>query len=115
MIVGSIFLAYTSNLAQVFTPCIHHRHVFSEHWRENENTGELEPLTVTGAFHVRLLHLNRPQLIIHRLEQRAVDVLQQRLQMLQEQIEQRELTIQALQQYINLLLRLGKFKPPSEE
>ena len=38
----------------------------SQHIRENTRTGELEPLTVTGAFHIALLDLNRPQLILHR-------------------------------------------------
>jgi HNH endonuclease len=52
-----------------------HRHSVAEHWHENEDTGELEPSTVTGTFHIRLLHLNRSQLVVHRLEQRAVTIL----------------------------------------
>src|SRR2546425_13120483 len=39
-----------------------HRHDSSLHWHENRMTGELEPLTATGSFHIRLLHLNRPPL-----------------------------------------------------
>jgi hypothetical protein len=37
-----------------------------QHLRENELTGELEPLTETGRFHIGLLDLNRPQLVAHR-------------------------------------------------
>src|SRR5262245_21901658 len=32
----------------------------ADHICDNQITGQLEPLTVTGAFHIRLLHLNRP-------------------------------------------------------
>ena len=38
----------------------------AQHLRENTQTGLLEPLTPTGAFHITLLDLNRPQLILHR-------------------------------------------------
>jgi len=87
----------------VFHP---HRHLLSLHLRENEITGELEPLTDTGAFHIRLLHLNRPPLVAHRLARRATNILRQRILLLQEQIEQREQTIQQLQEYISLLTAL---------
>ena len=38
-----------------------HQIDLAKHLQENESTGELEALTATGAFHLRLLHLNRPQ------------------------------------------------------
>jgi hypothetical protein len=90
-------------------------HDLSLHLRENESSGELEPLTLTGSFHIRLLQLNRSELIAHRLERRAVEILRQQARSLQARLAQREQTIQALQQYISLLLRLGSFKPPTKE
>jgi len=36
------------------------------HYTENEYTSELEPLTVTGQFHIILLQLNREALVAHR-------------------------------------------------
>jgi hypothetical protein len=41
--------------------------VLAEHYRLNPQTGQLEPLTETGRFHITLLRLNRPQLVKHRL------------------------------------------------
>ena len=38
----------------------------TQHFQENTQTGLLEPLTSTGAFHITLLDLNRPQLVLHR-------------------------------------------------
>ena len=38
----------------------------SQHVHENELTGELEPLTETGRFHIEILHLNRRQLAVSR-------------------------------------------------
>jgi hypothetical protein len=78
-------------------------------------TGHLEPLTATGAFNIRLLHLNRPQLVALRLERQALDIERQRLQLLQVEIEQGEQTIRILQQYINFLLRLGAGKRSPED
>jgi hypothetical protein len=91
------------------------RHNLADHLRENSQTGHLEPLTATGAFNIRLLHLNRPQLVAHRLERQALDVERQRLQLLQSEIEQSEQTIRVLQQYINFLLRSGAGKNPLED
>lgn len=62
----------------------------------------LPPLTETGAFHIRRLHLNRNELILHRREQRSLEaervvqqetlrellLLEQRLESLQAQIAQ---------------------------
>lgn len=87
----------------------------AQHLRENEMTGEFEPLTATGAFNIRLLHLNRPQLIAHRLAQRAAYTWQQRLQLLEEHLQQREETISFLHAYIDFLTRLLATKSSSEE
>ncbi len=38
----------------------------SEHFREDRTTGRLESRTVTGAFHITALQLNRPPLIANR-------------------------------------------------
>jgi hypothetical protein len=38
------------------------------HLRQNQETGELEPLTETGRFHIDFLQLNRPALVAHRLK-----------------------------------------------
>jgi len=70
---------------------------------------------VTGGFNIRLLHLNRPQLVALRLERQALDIERQRLQLLQVEIEQGEQTIRILQQYINFLLRLGAGKRSPED
>jgi CRISPR/Cas system Type II protein with McrA/HNH and RuvC-like nuclease domain len=40
----------------------------ASHLRENQATGEREPLTETGRFHITLLQLNRPALVAHRLK-----------------------------------------------
>ncbi len=90
-------------------------HDLSLHLFENEWSGELEPLTPTGVFHLGLLQLNRPELIAHRLERRAVAVLRRLVPSLQERLARREQAIQALQKYLGLLLRLGSFKPPTKE
>jgi len=81
------------------------RHDRPLHWRENEITGSVEPLTPTGAFNIELLHLNRPPLVAHRLALRAADILRKRIRLLQEQVEQRDQAIQLLQEYIGLLTR----------
>ncbi len=92
-----------------------HRHDITLHIRQNETTGELEPLTSTGVFHIRILHLNRPQLIAHRLSRRAAQIRQQRLQLLEEQTQQREEAIQFLKAYIAFLTKLLAAKSPPEE
>jgi len=91
------------------------RHDLSAHYRENELTGELEPLTATGEFNIRLLHLNRPPLVAQRLARRAAETLEQRLQLLQAETKQREQTIRILQTYLLLLLRPGSANSPFEE
>lgn len=82
------------------------RHDLSLHYRENELTGTLEPLTATGAFNLRLLHLNRPPLVAQRLARRAIEVLEQRVQTLEAAAKQSEQAIQILRTYLLL------FRPP---
>jgi len=92
-----------------------HRHELSIHFREDETTGELHPLTPTGKFHVRLLHLNRPPLVANRLARQAASLLRQRIRLLEEQIEQREQAIQLLNEYIAVLVRLIAMASSPEE
>jgi hypothetical protein len=44
------------------------------HIRENESTGRLQGIAATGRFHIEVLRLNRPALIVHR-QKRALAVL----------------------------------------
>jgi hypothetical protein len=48
----------------------------TQHVRSHEETGQLEPLTETGRFHITLLHLNRPELVTYRLRRRLAELLQ---------------------------------------
>ncbi len=82
------------------------RHSVTTHLRQNEASAELESLTNTGAFHVRLLRLNRPPLVAHRLARRAVKIQQQRLLLLEAEATQHEQTIKELEEYINVLTAL---------
>lgn len=91
------------------------RHKISDHIRENAITGRLEPLTTTDAFKIRLLHLNRLQLVAHWLERRAAEIRMSRLQLLEEQIAQQEQTIQFLRGYNDFLIRLLSSAAPPEE
>ncbi|MEW6209079.1 MAG: HNH endonuclease signature motif containing protein [Acidobacteriota bacterium] len=91
-----------------------HRDDLSLHLREDPMTGEIRPLTPTGEFHIRLLHLNRPPLIASRLARQTADLLRQRVRLLEEQIQQREQTLELLNQYITLLVRLVSLAPPEE-
>ncbi|MGH9801652.1 MAG: HNH endonuclease [Blastocatellia bacterium] len=92
-----------------------HRHDLSQHYRENELTGTLEPLTATGAFNLRLLHLNRPPLVAHRLARRAAQALEQRVQLLESEAKQSEQAIRILRTYLLLFLQSGSTNPPFDE
>ena len=50
----------------------------SEHIQENEQTGVLEGITATGAFHIQELRLNRPALVANRLRRNLLALLQAR-------------------------------------
>ena len=75
----------------------------STHLRLNSSNGQLESLTETGRFHIILLHLNRPQLIRHRLGLQLQKALLIQNQLLAEQITELSKTIAAQQRYISLL------------
>lgn len=79
------------------------RDVLAYHYRLNPQTGWLEPLTVAGRFHITLLHLNRPQLVRHRLAQQLRDVMEGKLALLERQIHELEETITAQERYIAAL------------
>ncbi len=91
------------------------RHDLSLHYRENELTGTLEPLTVTGEFNLCLLHLNRPPLVAQRLARRAAEAIEQRVQLLEAEAQQSEQAIHILRTYLLLFLRPGSAKPPFDE
>lgn len=82
-----------------------HPHVddLSMHIVEDEKTGYLRELTVTGAFHIALLRLNRPQLVAHRLARRLQRVIEEKIDLLQQQNADLEKTISAQERYLRLL------------
>ena len=83
------------------------RHDLNLHYSEDELTGRLEPLTTTGAFNIRILHLNRPPLVAQRLARRAAETLERRVQVLEAEAQQREEAIRILRTYLLLFLRPG--------
>ena len=89
-------------------------HDFSAHYRRNEMTGRLEPLTATGEFNLRLLHLNRSPLVAYRLARRAAEAIEQRLQLLETEAQQSEQAIRILRTYLLLFLRAGSTASPTD-
>jgi len=83
------------------------------HIRHNEQTGQLEPLTVTGRFHIELLDLNRPPLVAHRLQRRLAMLRVARIQMLELEVTQLRAILASQDDYIAHLQRLLGL--PSEE
>lgn len=81
------------------------------HCRLNEGTGEVEPLTDTGRFHVELLRLNRSALIAHRLQQRLTLLLAESQQLLEAENSQLRATIQAQAEYLRRLRRALGMEP----
>ena len=69
----------------------------------DEDTGRLYGVTPTGAFHISLLRLNRPQLVAHRLAFRLQTVLQEKVHLLQQQNAELRKTISAQERYLDLL------------
>lgn len=90
-------------------------HDLSEHYRRNELTGRLEPLTATGEFNLRLLHLNRPPLVAHRLSRRAAKAIEQRVQLLEAEAQQSKQAIRILRTYLLLFLKSDSTRPPVDE
>lgn len=83
----------------------------NQHCLTNPHTGELEPLTETGRFHITLLHLNRPALVTHRLRQRLRNLELTRLRMLEEEIEQLRRLVVAQAEYVADLRRALGLSP----
>ena len=75
----------------------------SQHIIENEQTAHLQALTNTGAFHIALLRLNRPQLIDHRLIRRIEIILREKVRLLEKQNIELQKTIEAQTRYIQML------------
>jgi hypothetical protein len=59
------------------------------HILEQED-GRLRPLTETGAFHIARLHLNRQQLVEHRIERRRLTIVYQKQVALIDELERLE-------------------------
>ena len=75
----------------------------SLHLVEDEAIGHLQGLTPTGAFHITVLRLNRPQLVAHRLARRLQKILQEKIRLLEQQNAQLERTILAQERYLDVL------------
>src|SRR5262249_19783428 len=84
------------------------------HLRENEQTGQVEPLTETGRFHITLLQLNRPPLIALRVRRRLTTLLEAKGQLLEAEITQLRLSLDAGERYI-AMLRQWLGLPPGQE
>ena len=75
----------------------------TSHLRENEETGQLGPLTTTGRFHVELLRLNRPQLVELRRARRLQELLADASRLLREENEELRLRVGLLEHYLREL------------
>ncbi|MCB0096314.1 MAG: HNH endonuclease [Caldilineaceae bacterium] len=73
------------------------------HYRANEQTGHLEPLTETGQFHLTILRLNRPQLVKSRLSRQLEQMLLEKQHLLEAQINELHRIIVAQEQYVAIL------------
>ena len=68
----------------------------THHFREQE-VGDLLALTKRGANHLQILHLNRPELIAYRLEQKAIVLLRHMNQELRHQLQEAQQTTRRLE------------------
>lgn len=75
----------------------------TQHMRLVSHTGELEPITETGRFHVQLLQLNRPALVRHRLRRW---LWRERQQFLEDELDMLMSTITGLELHVARLERL---------
>ena len=73
------------------------------HAVEDENTGYVQGLTSTGVFHIALLHLNRPQLVEHRLAGRLQKIFEEKIRLLEQQNAELEKTILAQERHLDVL------------
>ena len=74
------------------------------HYREQED-GTLLALTGRGTNHLQTLHLNRPELIAFRLEQKEIVFLRQRNQMLHQLLEDAKQTTRQLEEELERNMR----------
>ena len=85
------------------------RDQLDEHVTLDEEIGELEPLTQTGRFHIVWLHLNRPELVAHRLRELLLQAWQERLQLLEAEVAHlREQLLKRAQEEQELKKLLGE-------
>jgi HNH endonuclease len=75
----------------------------SIHLHPNEQTGLIDAITETGRFHVATIRLNRPQLVKYRLGQQLQQMLHQKQQLLELQIDELRKTIVAQERYLAAL------------
>ena len=87
----------------------------SLHVHLNESSGQLEPLTETGRFHITLLQLNRPALVRHRLRRRLAELAEERARLLAMENERLRYTIEAQRAYIDRLRRMLGLPPRTED
>jgi hypothetical protein len=79
----------------------------------DENTGCLHGATPTGAFHITLLRLNRPQLVAHRLAHSLQKVIEEKIRLLEQQNAELQKTVSAQERYLELLQAQSKQRGPS--
>lgn len=80
----------------------------SVHVVSDENTGYVHGVTPTGAFHIALLRLNRPQLVAHRLAHSLERVIEEKIRLLEQQNAELQKTISAQERYLELLQAQSK-------
>jgi len=80
----------------------------SKHVRLEEATGQVQPLTETGRFHIAILHLNRAALVAFRLRRRFHELLLERRELVEAEISELRVIIKAQEKYIAHLKRLGQ-------
>lgn len=85
----------------------------ASHVRLDETTGRLESLSETGRFHIVLLHLNRPALVMLRIRQRHQELLQARQNLLEAEIKELHAIILAQERYIRHLKSLQELDADS--
>lgn len=82
-------------------------------FRENLQSGELEPLNETGQFHIHLLQLNRAALVKFRLRRQLLGLLSEKQELLEIENAHLRERLEALRGYISRLRALLGF--PFEE
>ena len=78
----------------------------SKHVRLEEATGQVQPLTETGRFHIALLHLNRAALVAFRLRRRFYELLLKRRELVEAENLELRAIIKAQEKYIAHLKKL---------